>query len=168
MVSIAAVRARSAAIFDREPVLKALICRHPDVHPQLPPDLDSAIAAFLGGEMRTHHLPCGAGRTDSLRAAVLAMYRRPVRLSVSPAQLSAAMLIQARLQRRWIKMTRVIQDEHLSDRCVLAVQPPDCDNVDTPVACMRYLGSLLQIGRKHSLLSTAGAVQTVRAKSNYR
>ena len=71
-------------------MLKALICRHPDVHPQLPPDLDSAIATFLGGEMRTHYLPSGAGRTDSLRAAVLAMYRSPVRLLASPANPSAA------------------------------------------------------------------------------
>ena len=77
-VKLAALCACSAAIFDREPVLKALICRHPDVHPQLPPDLDGAIATFLGGEMRTHYLPSGAGRTDSLRTAVLAMYRSPV------------------------------------------------------------------------------------------
>ena len=90
------MHACSAAIFDREPVLKALICRHPDVHPQLPPDLDSAIATFLGGEMRTHYLPSGAGRTDSLRAAVLAMYRSPVRLAASPANPTIAMLRQSR------------------------------------------------------------------------
>ena len=39
------------------------------------------------------------------------------------------------------------------------MQPPGCGGIDTPVACMRYLGALLQIGRKHSLLSTAGAMQ---------
>lgn len=104
MISRAATCACSAAVFDREPVLKALICRHPDVHPQLPPDLDSAIATFLGGEMRTHYLPSGAGRTDSLRAAVLAMYRSPVRLPASPAISSTAILAQPRRQWCWIKI----------------------------------------------------------------
>jgi hypothetical protein len=166
MVSIAAVRARSAAIFDREPVLKALICRHPDVHPQLPPDLDSAIATFLGGGMRTHCLPSGAGCTDSLRAAVLAMYRSPVRLPPALHDCQQQCSFQQGCRDAGSR-SRVIQDEHVSDLCISAVQPPGCDSVDTPVACMRYLGSLLQIGRKHSLLSTAGAVQMARAKSDY-
>jgi hypothetical protein len=78
LTELAVAHARSAAKFDQQPVLKALICRHPDVHPHLPANLDRTIATFLGGELRTHYLPSGAGRTDSLRAAVLAMYRSPV------------------------------------------------------------------------------------------
>lgn len=70
----------SSAEIDRQPVLKALICRDAEVHSRLPADIDSAIATFLGGELRTFYVPCGMALSDSLRAAVLAMYRSPVRL----------------------------------------------------------------------------------------
>lgn len=75
----------SAAEIDRQPVLKALICRDVEVHPHLPLDLSSAIATFLGGELRTYYVPSGVGRTDSLRAAVLAMYRSPASICCAGA-----------------------------------------------------------------------------------
>lgn len=35
--------------------------------------------------------------------------------------------------------------------------PPGCNETDTPLACMRYLASLIQIGRKHKLAPASAA-----------
>lgn len=72
----------SAAEFDRAPLLKALVTRNTDVHARMPADVHSVIATFMGSELRTHFVPSRV-LPHSVHAAVLTMYRFPVRCGTS-------------------------------------------------------------------------------------
>jgi hypothetical protein len=101
-----------------------------------------------------YYVPTGAGRSDSLRAAVLAMYRSPVRSAV------AKLADEAPTHEHYVPRHALLSGMCLAEYYLPTVQPLGCDAVDTPLACMRYLGSLMRIGRKHSLMSAAGGLQT--------